>query len=408
MVGVVSSDILYKINDEEYILDITLEIHSRFDVVNNKIASPFFLTTMLKKGRELKTTGNDIKENPNDYFFDFLLVFKFATVLKEAYEKGYYRTYQKFQRNDDRLKGTIDIARYIKENMGMNNGKISYSHKEKTINNYLNHLLLETYDYIREKYENLFYSILDSDEIISKLIHNLRYEINYPMYSKKEILSKNVNSITHPFYTEYEQLREVCFKIMRDEGTSIFDGNDYEVEGILYYIPDLWEEFLQYYLEDSTEYYLTSQCEIMIFDFDDDHKYMQETKPDFVFFSDLDRKNPYMILDAKFIPAWAELIRDKKWNKKLAKDYNKCIRDMNSINAHATGIICPINDEFDEKTVVHNISKYNTKDKFYTFGISVPIIQSDDRYEIWENKFYDNFNKTINLIKDIIVKNIPK
>lgn len=413
LVGVVSGQLNYPIcidkEDMELILDITLEIHSRFDVEmkdgKSVITKPYFLATMLRHGKKLTTTGNMVDENLEDYFFDFLLVFKFANCLKDAYEKGYYRTYHRFERNDDRLKGSIDIARHMKENMGLNNGKIAYSYREKTVNNYVNHLLVETYTYIQEKYEKLFWGILDADEIICKMVAQLKLDIEYPLYDQKEIIAKNTNPISHPYYSEYELLREVCLKILRDEGSSIFNGSDSEVEGILYYLPDLWEEFLQDYLQDSQAYYMTPQCSIKIFDFDNNGIFAQDTRPDYVFFSDEARNHPFMILDAKFKPAWGKLISKKTWDKNLAEDYNKCIRDMNSIDAQATGIICPSREESVENQIaVHNISKFNSRTKFYSFAIYVPFIEDDEHYERWEQRFLDHLKGRMCSIKEIIEK----
>ena len=45
---------------------------------------------------------------------------------------------------------------------------------------------------------------------------------------------KNLSSISHPVYIEYEALRKICLRILRNEGVSIFDGiSSDKVEGIL-------------------------------------------------------------------------------------------------------------------------------------------------------------------------------
>ena len=408
LVGVVSYPFRYQIYNNGQIknlnLNITIEIHSRFDTdKEGGLSKPYFLAAMLRQSNELKTTGNEIEENPNDYFFDFLLVFRFASCLKTAYEKGYYRTYQRFEKNDDRLKGAIDIARHIKENMGLSNGRIAYSYREKTVNNYFNHLLLETYFFIKDKFNDLFSNILEADEMISRMIQQLKSDIDYPLYGIKEVIAKNMSPISHPFYLEYEELREVCLKILRDEGTSVFEGTESEVEGILYYIPELWEKFLQLYLEDTEDYYIISQFGLKIFDFNNDKNFRHNTRPDYVFFADSTKKNPFMILDAKFKPAWAVLIKNDEWDKHLDEDYNKCIRDMNSLNTHYSGIICPSRYELEENQAFeHSISRYNMTDKFYTFPIYVPEVSNNEKYEIWEKKFMESTEGIMEKIKEII------
>ena len=39
--------------------------------------------------------------------------------------KGLYKTYQRFEKNDDKLKGTIDISRHIRLNLGLPSGVLN-------------------------------------------------------------------------------------------------------------------------------------------------------------------------------------------------------------------------------------------------------------------------------------------
>lgn len=116
---------------DNFIFNIRLQIKSRLDT--NK---PYFLATMLLR--------NGIKLNPDtissdfDIFYDFLLLFWFKEQLKNAYLKGHFRTYRRFERNDDRLKGSININNHIKWNLGQGNGKVGYSFRENTVNNFMN------------------------------------------------------------------------------------------------------------------------------------------------------------------------------------------------------------------------------------------------------------------------------
>ncbi|WP_416373936.1 5-methylcytosine restriction system specificity protein McrC [Mycoplasmopsis cynos] len=61
-----------------------------------------------------------------------------------------FRTYQRFEKNDDKLRGTIDVSKHIKQNMWMNSGLISYSYRENSIDNYTNHLIVKTYQYLKK------------------------------------------------------------------------------------------------------------------------------------------------------------------------------------------------------------------------------------------------------------------
>ena len=414
IVGVISAKIhLYKSDIKETLeadelnndfdVNITLQIQSRFDVDDNKdISNPYFLSTMLSSSDP--ALNNDfVPSNNEDYLFDFLLLFTFKIRLREACLKGYYRTYHRFENNDDHIKGSIDIARHIKLNMGLNNGKIAYSYRENSIDNYLNHLIVAAYSYFKKKYFRLVNSVFDSVAELKSIIEHLSDEIKYPKYDLKTIITKNLNAISHPFYTEYEVLRKVCLRILRNEGASIFDGKSSEdVEGILFYIPDLWEKYLESFLA-SSDYFLYPQRKIDLIDYDSDYDFKQTTYPDYVFTIDRKGNQPFMILDAKFKEKWSESVFSKGSFSSVLEDYDKCIRDMNSIKGHATGVVFPTNDEralTSTEYIVHHISEYNKVDRFYTFSIYVP--HSDGHYRDWIKLFRNNCKDITTIIKQHI------
>ena len=108
-----------------------------------------------------------------------------------------------------------------------------------------------------------------------------------------------------------------------------------------------------------------------------------------------------MILDAKFKPSWGEIIKKKSSFINVLEDYDKCLRDMISINAHACGTIFPTNEDIPFDNVYHNISEYNKIDKFYTFPIYVPKVSStnDNSYASWIHDFNEKNEQTIAKIK---------
>ncbi|MGX9373163.1 hypothetical protein [Mycoplasma sp. 3398] len=72
-------------------------------------------------------------------------------------------------------------------------------------------------------------------------------------------------------------------KILRNEAISVFNGvNLNKAKGILFYIPTLWEIYLEEFLK-SDEYTLFSQYKIKIIDYSGDRIFKQTTLPDYVF-----------------------------------------------------------------------------------------------------------------------------
>lgn len=378
--------------------NITLQIQSRMDK-----DKPFFLSTLLLSNKI--QFNSDMVPSNEEEIFDYLLLFWFKSKLQSAYLKGFYRTYRRFEQNDDKLKGSIDIARHIKLNLGQHNGKIAYAYRENTVNNYLNHLIVAAYDYLKKKYYQIVSDNFDNNIEMKSIIDSLRIEIGGTRYSNSELIAKNLSEISHPYYTEYEDLRKICIRILREEGISLFDGDMEETEGILFYLPDLWEDYLQGQIERKIEkdIRVEAQKEIKVFGYINDKrewKYAQPTRPDYVFFNK--NEKPYMIMDAKFKPGWGKTIDTKKLEKYLLGDYDKALRDMVSINGCATGVIFPILEkEVDINNFSHSISEYNKVNRFYTIPVQVPNSQNMDFFS-WTKKFDKYISQSMDYIRDVL------
>ena len=70
----------------------------------------------------------------------FFLIYLFPNYLKSAFKKGIYKEYHKFEYNDNRVRGNIDIVKHLKYNIPFA-GNIAYSTRELTAQN--NVMLLE-------------------------------------------------------------------------------------------------------------------------------------------------------------------------------------------------------------------------------------------------------------------------
>ena len=243
-----------------YEVEAIIEIRSRFD---NDPKKPYFLSTMLMESLGLKLDHSLVPTNDDD-FFDFLLIFLFKQQLETAYEKGFYKTYVSFEENDDKPKDTIDIDRHIRLNMGQNNGKIAYSHRESTYNNPFNHLIICAYEYLKKKFPDQTEAMIN-DCTAYDAIRQIRTFISYNNYQNSIMIAKNLRPITHPFFLEYEALRQTCIMILRDEGVSIFSGNENETQSIVFYLPDLWELYMEKHLKkDKMDYKINSQCKLKV------------------------------------------------------------------------------------------------------------------------------------------------
>ena len=229
----------------------------------------------------------------------------------------------------------------------------------------------------------------------------------------EETLNKNLKPISHPYFVEYEFLRIICLKILRDEGLSIFDGTlENETQGILFYLPDLWELYLEReVISKALPENITCKSQFKVYNFgykaegETEYSYVQETRPDYVFFSG---KKPFFILDAKFKPKW-ECVFHKGSLSVILNDYDKCLRDMVSIKANATGVIFPTNktDDINDTVLIHSVSAYNPDTLFYTIPVQVPYVNPDASYSEYLSQFKTNLNRTKSTL-NVIVNNLQK
>lgn len=400
-------------------LAIKVVIYSRFDNLENdpEKTSPYFLASLLLK-RTLKFNNLNVDFDYND-LFDFYMLFLLRKHFNDALLKGFFKKYQRFERNDDRLRGSIDIARHIRLNMGMANGKIAYSYRENSLDNMMNHLILTAYDYLEEKFPNLVAENFDS--MLEQELRQLKYEIGYPKYDRRTVISKNNIPISHPFFTEYRQLQKDCLAILRDEGVSPFENKDECLDGVLYYVPDLWEEYLDDYIQREllnrnrsgvSGFTIRSEAQKEILVMTDlKGKGGHKTEPDYVFsyqkngqssYSNDDAWEYFFILDAKYKYGWPEALKGELLSRNL-EDYTKCLRDMNSISAIAAAVIFPVRKEeldklgaSEELQYIHRLSRYNEIASFYTFPIVVP--DAANNIHQWDMQMNKNIGITMTIL----------
>lgn len=363
--------------DNEF-YDVTLEISCRFD----RDKKAYFLAAML-----LCLNPEDLKQIPDranitfHQVMDIFLLFMYKKQLAEAAKKGIFRKYQRFENNDSRPHGTIDIARHIRENMGLENGKIAYHYRELTANNPVNRLILAAYKRLCEKYPELCENRIKNDERVYPTLKMLQMELGYSKASVRNIVKENLRPVTHPYFSEYEALRKTCLIILRDEGVSIFDAESAEeTESLSTDVTKLWEKFLESRLNQlkKLEKYsglsLKPQDEKPIFAGRNRHN--KYAKPDFC----IQKGERTAILDAKFKPRWnkffCESTSGDDW---IDADISKCFRDMVVFQAGRTGVIFPAKGPFDDSYKTYRIG---TSGDWFDM-VRVPVPPTEKSFENW-------------------------
>lgn len=215
-----------------------IKISSRFAFNDNE---DYFLHYMLMKVLSLNVVNLEHSKDYDDSF-DFL-IYIFISFFKRALRQGLFKQYKLIKHNDSNVKGTIDINRYIKNNIPFN-GKISYNTREYSYDNNITQLIRHTIEYINTK--NKY--ILSYDNEIKDYTYQIFYSTpSYERNKRESIINKNLKQLSHPYYYEYEPLRKICIQILRYEKLK-YGNNDNTVYGLLFDGAWLFEEYLNTFL----------------------------------------------------------------------------------------------------------------------------------------------------------------
>ncbi len=231
--------------------DTSVSIHSRFtqkkgnDIVDES-SQDYFLYYMLQKVLSINVFNLEHSSNRDDKIMDFLL-FLFPMMLKKAMAQGLYKEYKKKQYDDDRLKGTIDVSRFIRNDIPFR-GTISYTTREYSYDNTLIQLIRHTIEYI--KFHHFGASILNSDyETLECVRQIVDITPTYCLRDRLRILNANRRPKVHPYYTEYRTLQKLCVHILRHDALKYGKEKD-KIYGVLFDGAWLWEEYLNTILKD--------------------------------------------------------------------------------------------------------------------------------------------------------------
>jgi 5-methylcytosine-specific restriction endonuclease McrBC regulatory subunit McrC len=223
----------------------SVSIHSRFThkMENGEVdpSSPdYFLYYMLQKVFSVNVFSLEHASSRDDKILDFLF-FLFPLMLKSAMSQGLYKEYRRFLHDDDRVKGTIDVNRFIRSDIPFR-GNISYTTREYSYDNTITQLVRHTIEYItHHPFGN---SILNNDSETIEYVRQIKEATpSYCMRDRQRVLNENRRPKVHPYFTKYRELQQLCVHILRHESLKYGEEKD-RIHGVLFDGAWLWEEYL--------------------------------------------------------------------------------------------------------------------------------------------------------------------
>ena len=213
-----------------------LEIASRFE---NADGRDFFLHYLL--GRVFSFSLFDWQFGTSrDPALD-LLALVFPHFLKKAFRQGLYKEYRTRERNDAVLRGALDAARHVRLDMPFA-GKVACRTREHTADNALMRLVRHTIEHLRG--ERAFDALAHFDDETAAAVRDVVAAT--PGYARRErerLVGQNLRPLRHPYFSEYEPLRELCLRILRRDAMKYGNAAD-AIHGVLFDGAWLWEEYL--------------------------------------------------------------------------------------------------------------------------------------------------------------------
>ncbi len=294
--------------------DVTVTFDSRFDKNNS-----FFLLHVFEVAFGIKgMVYDDMKvDGKREYAWDYMLMLLFLKQAHDAFKNSVYKEYREFDHNDSNIKGRIDIARHIKENM-LNNGKVAYSTREYTPDNYVNILILKAFDRLQKKYRSAISNYIKEDDVIGKGFNTLKVEISsYQDLSDDLILKKTNRKIVKNVFIKYEDLRQTAVFILKRYGVNGFVQNSNRSNGILIDMPGLWEQYLHkmlfYKMDEKSEKEYRQDPYHILFEETDGipGKPMRDVKPDYL----INYQGRKYVFDAKYKLYWSNALKNDEWDK---------------------------------------------------------------------------------------------
>lgn len=213
-----------------------LTIRSRFAKENR---DDYFLHYMLQKVFNINISTLEHATDRNKAFQFLPYLFKYYFL--QAMSQGLYKKYVWNKYNDSKVKGTIDIARHIKHNF-IFTGNIAYNVREHSYDNNINQLIRHTIEYISNL--KMFSMMLENDDMID-LVQDIRnLTPTYSAKNRQQVINNNLKSDIHPYYSEYEPLRQICLQILMEDDELKYGRTENKIYGILFDVAWLWEEYL--------------------------------------------------------------------------------------------------------------------------------------------------------------------
>jgi len=253
-----------------------------------------FLYYMLSRVAGLNLLSTDFSSQSQNKGLN-LMLFLFPKLLKGALSQGLFKQYIYREYNDANVRGPIDVNRHIRRNIPFN-GRVAYRTREFSYDNSMTQLVRHAIEWIKSNPWGQ--AILNSDELTKSFVQEIIAATpTYGARQRQEIINQNLRPATHPFFTAWRPLQELCLRLLRYESLSYGADKKNRIHGLLIDAAWLWEEYVGSVLSESGTglVHYTRSSRFHLFK-TSEGKHFQQVIPDYY------DKERGIIADAKYIP----------------------------------------------------------------------------------------------------------
>lgn len=223
-IGIETNNLIGKIKFKKHIIN----IGSRF---GNK-----FLEHMISFSEGLIEFGTSTTLNNEENKMDWALILLWSVLLQRAYsETGIPKLYISKQDNISKIRGNIDINKYVKK-FYINDGKYHCKYREISFDNMVNQLIAFTFYYlVKNKKNNFIKNTIELQNKFSEICD----------FTKINPLTLKDVKILNSYYINYERIIHLSQMILKNEQGDIFGEDEEESSGFLFDVASLFEHYIR-------------------------------------------------------------------------------------------------------------------------------------------------------------------
>jgi 5-methylcytosine-specific restriction endonuclease McrBC regulatory subunit McrC len=244
-------------------------------------------------------------------------------------------------------------------------GKIAYNTRDHSHDNPVTQLIRHTIEHIKTHPfgSGVLHCDNDTRDIVNMICSVTQKR--YARTERKQVVQANLKPVSHPYFTEYKPLQNICLQILRRDGLTFGLEKD-KIYGLLFDGAWLWEEYLNTFLK---ELFLHSKNKEKKDGYPLFESKSQSIYPDFVKPNPESKSKMEMVADAKYSPL--ESTDTKVGEEKATRIYYKTITYMYRLKSKKGFLIYPFKNS--EQTVKQDMYTIKGTDGTLTkIGMNIP------------------------------------